>query len=319
VQRSPSTFFESGCQDAIDIGEFLKRQKAKLPHGEWQWWCEDNLDFTGRTARRYMLLFENRDKLQRDTMSIFTLTEAHKIVAKSNGAVPAGTKNPMFRNKLPRTVKLHGGDACTVLRTLPSESINCIITSPPYYQQRDFQAGPQEIGQEKTVEEYISHLVEVFREGRRVLTKDGTCFIVIGDVYRGKNLCLIPQRLALGLQENAWILRQQCIWHKLNPLPENVTDRFTRSYEIILFLVKSPRYYWNRAAAQEEGICPAGQVSTHTFSGITSDDPLIAAQNHCGLPYVTNGFRNKRDVFSTATNRTRMCQRAPTSLVFPRR
>jgi len=178
------------------------------------------------------------------------------------------------------------------------------VTSPPYWGLRDYGVAEQ-IGQEKTLEEYITNLVAIFTEVHRVLRNDGTCFIVIGDSYArtGKNLMLVPQYLGIVLQQNHWIVRQECIWSKKNPLPESVTDRFTKSHETIWFLSKSPKYYWDRTAAQEEALYPAGMIATASLSGKTSDDPFIASQNHHGLAYVTNGKPTKRDVFTTSTNK----------------
>ena len=174
------------------------------------------------------------------------------------------------------TNKIICGDALETLKNFPNESINCCITSPPYYGLRDYHKKEQ-IGREKTVEEYLGRLVAVFREVRRVLKKDGTCFVVIGDSYAGsggkgqymdpkypkgrngqnssitqkmlgyksKDLMGIPWRLALALREDSWYLRSDIIWHKENAMPEACRDRPTRSYEHVFLLSKSPRYYYD--------------------------------------------------------------------------
>ena len=218
------------------------------------------------------------------------------------------------------------------MKGLPDRCVNCIITSPPYYGLRDYQV-PGQLGLEPTRAEYLNNLIAVFHEARRVLRDDGTCFIVIGDSYArscrrhagrnlhhsddpngernlsgptrsdpsipGKNLMLIPSHLGIALQEDNWWVRNEIIWHKKNPTMESVKDRFTRAHETIWFLSKSPSHYWNHAAAQEKGVTPAGKVATHSFSGKTGNDKHVAAQNHHGAAYVTNGKRNKRDVFVT--------------------
>ena len=184
------------------------------------------------------------------------------------------------------------GDALETLKNFPDESINCSITSPPYYVLRDYHKKEQ-IGREKTVEEYLDRLINVFREVRRVLKKDGTCFIVIGDSYAGtsskkeqrdpkypkgrngqnpsitqkvlgyksKDLMGIPWRLAFALREDGWYLRSDIIWHKENAMPEACKDRPTRSYEHIFLLSKSPRYYYDYDSLAE----PMKEVSKKRY------------------------------------------------------
>ena len=189
--------------------------------------------------------------------------------------------------------KIICGDALETLRSFPDESISCCITSPPYYGLRDYKSDGQ-IGREKTVEEYLDRLVAVFREVRRVLKKDGTCFIVIGDSYAGsgggkgqymdpkypkgrngqnssitqkvlgyksKDLMGIPWRLAFALREDGWYLRSDIIWHKENAMPEACKDRPTRSYEHIFLLSKSPRYYYDYDSLAE----PMKEVSKKRY------------------------------------------------------
>ncbi|SFE37310.1 DNA-methyltransferase [Peptostreptococcus sp. D1] len=184
-------------------------------------------------------------------------------------------------------------DALETLKNFPDESINCCITSPPYYGLRDYKSDGQ-IGREATVEEYLDRLVQVFRQVRRVLRKDGTCFIVIGDSYAGsggrkgeymdpkypkgrngqnpsitqkvlgyksKDLMGIPWRLAFALREDGWYLRSDIIWHKENAMPEACRDRPTRSYEHIFLLSKSPKYYYDFDAMAE----PMKEVSKKRY------------------------------------------------------
>jgi DNA modification methylase len=173
-------------------------------------------------------------------------------------------------------------DALAGLRQIESGTVDCCVTSPPYYGLRDYGVGGQ-IGLEKTPEEYIERLVEVFREVRRVLRDDGTLWVNIGDSYAGsgkgqtqtgcadpkntkttgmslptyigtipaKNLIGIPWMLAFALRADGWYLRQDIIWSKPNPMPESVTDRCTKSHEYIFLLSKSPRYYYDAEAISE--------------------------------------------------------------------
>lgn len=179
---------------------------------------------------------------------------------------------------------IYCGDALAVLRKLPSESVHCCVTSPPYWGLRDYGVKGQ-LGLEKTPAEFVERIVEIFREVRRVLRTEGTCWVNLGDTYatRGgggwqgkageradrrhtqqnlkgrsdvgglkpKDLAMIPARVAIALQADGWWIRQEIIWHKRNPMPESVTDRPTRSHEQIYLLTKSLRYFYDADAIKE--------------------------------------------------------------------
>lgn len=184
------------------------------------------------------------------------------------------------------------GEALSVLQSLEGNSVNCCITSPPYYGLRDYGMDGQ-IGLEETPSEYIQKLVAVFREVRRVLKKDGTLWLNMGDSYVGsgkgrnsdgkpckgysvsrdnnnkfggklfiaksleykrKDLMGIPWRLAFALQADGWYLRQDIIWHKPNCMPESVKDRCTKSHEYIFLLSKSDKYYFDHEAIKEPAV-----------------------------------------------------------------
>lgn len=235
--------------------------------------------------------------------------------------------------------KILVGDALERLRELPDESVHTCVTSPPYYNLRDYGAEGQ-IGTEDTVEEYIDRLVAVFREVRRVLRPDGTLWVVIGDSYatksgsqppntrnsyghtakhppRGykcKDLIGVPWQLAFALRADGWYLRQDIIWAKSNGLPESVRDRCTKSHEYIFLLSKQPRYYFDAAAISEPiadssarryGQDLAGQKGSNRQPG--KDAPMKAA-----LPRVS-GRRNKRDVWTVSVS----CYRCAHSAVYP--
>ena len=142
------------------------------------------------------------------------------------------------------------GDAEEQLRALDAHSVHCCVTSPPYFGLRDYGV-PGQIGQEDTPEEYISRLVDAFRQVRRVLRPDGTLWVNIGDSYHDKNLMGIPWLLALALRADGWYLRQDIIWHKPRCIPESVRDRCTRSHEYIFLLTKSTRYFFDAGAIKE--------------------------------------------------------------------
>ena len=172
------------------------------------------------------------------------------------------------------------GNSLEVLKSLPDNSIDCCVTSPPYYALRDYGCDGQ-IGLEETPEKYIESLCDVFSEVRRVLTPQGTLWLNIGDSYNGnkvgntevvknkkvsesndfhkklwsgakpKDLIGIPWMLAFALRSQGWYLRQDIIWHKPNPMPESVTDRCTKSHEYIFLMSKSQKYYFDYEAIQE--------------------------------------------------------------------
>lgn len=174
------------------------------------------------------------------------------------------------------------GDAYNVLSRLPSSSVQCAVTSPPYWGLRDYGIENQ-IGLEAHVQQFLNRLVSVFTEVRRVLKDDGTLWLNIGDGYtsgnrgwrapdkknparamdvrpdtpeglKAKDLLGIPWRLAFALQQDGWYLRSDIIWNKPNAMPESVKDRPTRSHEYIFLLTKSERYYYDHEAIVE----PAG-------------------------------------------------------------
>jgi DNA modification methylase len=119
--------------------------------------------------------------------------------------------------------QLWQGDALEMLRGLPSGSVHCALTSPPFYSLRDYGCEGQ-IGLEANVDEWCANLVAVFRELRRVLRDDGTFWCEVGDGFASKQLVGAPWRLAFALQDDGWILRSEIVWSKDNPMPESVTD-----------------------------------------------------------------------------------------------
>jgi site-specific DNA-methyltransferase (adenine-specific) len=184
------------------------------------------------------------------------------------------------------------GDCIEMMKTLPDKSVNCCVTSPPYFGLRDYGHDGQ-IGLEETPEAFVQKMVEVFSEVKRVLRDDGTLWLNLGDSYVSKptgslgnftgsqhgfggghshqkaslqrpdksgfgipekNLIGIPWRVAFALQADGWYLRQDIIWHKPNPMPESVQDRCTKAHEYIFLLSKSPKYYFNNEAIKEQAI-----------------------------------------------------------------
>ncbi|CQI96069.1 DNA-methyltransferase [Yersinia rohdei] len=146
------------------------------------------------------------------------------------------------------------GDCLDSMRKMADQSVHSCVTSPPYYGLRDYGVEGQ-IGLEDSPEAFIQKLVVVFREVRRVLRDDGTLWINMGDSWgKGKQLNGMPWRFAFALQNDGWILRQDIIWHKSNPMPESVRDRCTKAHEYIFLLSKSKSYYFDHEAIREPSV-----------------------------------------------------------------
>jgi DNA modification methylase len=238
--------------------------------------------------------------------------------------------------------KIICGDAAEALKSLSSESVNMCVTSPPYYGLRDY-GEEKQIGIEQTPDEYIARLIKVFDEVYRVLKKDGTLWLNIGDSYAGsgkgpmtlakggknenvfdmdnriygvpkkwsgikpKDLIGIPWLLAFALRERGWYLRSDVIWHKKNCLPESAKDRPTKCHEYIFLLSKSSKYYFDYKAIQE----PIKEVSRERYKRGRSANSKYAGQQ--GITQVREDFsdfdqhyRRKRDVWEVSTNTYKM-------------
>ena len=144
------------------------------------------------------------------------------------------------------------GDARDRLQEIPDESVDCIVTSPPYFRLRNYRHDAQ-LGLEAHVDMWVDELVGIARELRRCLKSSGSFWLNLGDSYsRGqtfgaaaKSLLLAPERLALALVADGWILRSKVIWAKTNPLPSSTKDRLSCSYEVVYFFTKSPHYFFD--------------------------------------------------------------------------
>jgi len=143
------------------------------------------------------------------------------------------------------------GNCLNLLKTLPDESVDCIVTSPPYYAQRDYNAVEQ-IGSEKTPQQYVDSLSKVFDECFRVLKKEGSLWLNLGDKYLKGSLLGMPWRVAIALQDKGWILRNDVIWHKPNAMPSSVKSRLTTDHEYLFFFTKnSSDYYFDQDSIRE--------------------------------------------------------------------
>jgi site-specific DNA-methyltransferase (adenine-specific) len=143
------------------------------------------------------------------------------------------------------------GDALATLRKLPSEFVDCIVTSPPYFQQRDYAGSKKQVGSEKSPAEYVERLTAIFSESQRVLKSTGTLWLVIGDKYVDNRQLGMPWRLALAMMDAGWMLRADIIWHKPNAMPSSVKTRPTVDHEYVFFFTKTSNYYYNADAIRE--------------------------------------------------------------------
>jgi DNA modification methylase len=216
------------------------------------------------------------------------------------------------------------GDCLEELKRLPDQCVQTCVTSPPYFGLRDYGVDGQ-IGLEETLEAYVLRLVQVFREVRRCLRDDVVLWLNLGDSYsaggRGgggkqdtnkgsinlgawkvagygqKQLLGVPWKVAFALQADGWILRQDIIWHKPNPMPESITDRCTKAHEYIFLLSKAPRYYLDAEALKEPAVMnrwggkkPMNAVNSKgDFRGLLRERDMMPER------------RNKRSVWAVAT------------------
>ena len=146
--------------------------------------------------------------------------------------------------------QFHCGDAAQLAARLPAESVDTVITSPPYYQQRDYGDSGQ-LGLESSPEAYIERLVGVFTALRPSLRREGTAWVVLGDKYVGNQLLGMPWRFALALQQQGWYLRSDCIWHKPNAMPSPVRNRPTIDHEYVFLFSRESSYYYDADAIRE--------------------------------------------------------------------
>lgn len=147
-------------------------------------------------------------------------------------------------------ITFHVGRVIPNLETIPDSYVDTAWTSPPYWKLRDY-GHPDQLGQERTPEEYVANLVEVFRELRRTLSDSGSLWLNLGDTYLKKELLGLPWRVALALQADGWHLRSDIIWEKTNVLPSSVKDRPVTSHEYLFLLTKSFDYFYDREALRE--------------------------------------------------------------------
>ena len=228
------------------------------------------------------------------------------------------------------TVDFLEGDVRKVLKTLPNDHFDCAVTSPPYWGLRDYGV-PGQTGLEPTLAEYIKNMVEVCREIHRVMKPSGTFWLNVGDSYcsighkksgsgygttglaggiaqehhplrrennaksegiKHKDLCMVPNRLAIALQDDGWYVRSEIIWHKPSCMPESVTDRPTQAHEKIWLLTKNPKYYYDFYGVVEH------LRSSPKPRGQKLDDSRGDGPRRNEIWGAENPYRNLRNVWS---------------------
>jgi len=227
------------------------------------------------------------------------------------------------------------------MKQMPDNSIDCVVTSPPYYRIRNYEVDGQ-LGMEDTPDEYVDKLIKIFLEVKRILKPRGTLFVNIDDTYGGsgngswntekekrgkqylkkakgndnylappaktgkyaKSLLCIPFKFAIAMVENGWILRNTIIWEKSNAIPESVKDRFTVDFEYLFFFTKNKKYYFEQ---QLEPIAESTiKRANYGFEGKKGKDGIYSGLTNEGMQKAINdcvakGMRNKRCVWNIAT------------------
>jgi DNA modification methylase len=311
----------SAAEQFIEVGRWLLERKeagkqdGSIPHGEWKPWVKRNLPHRSYTRlAEYMRVAEvMEDPDTKTRISVFlpqgfdaVLNEVRNLKRPSR---PKPKPAPLTEDVTGELLRILVGDCRERLRDLDDDSVDCVITSSPYYKQRIYdipnlvwddnpacdhdwemrtevfrQPTPDpevrysrhlhkmdvakesgrcrrcgawlgQLGLEPTREMYIQHLVQIFREVRRVLKPTGTLWVNLADSFDDGRLQWIPARLAVALDADGWIGRNEIIWQKGEGAPEAVTNRFARNHEPILFFAKGKNYYFDADAVREPAKC----------------------------------------------------------------
>ena len=196
---------------------------------------------------------------------------------------------------------IHVGDALTVLKLMDSGSVDCIVTSPPYFKLRDYGHADQ-IGREDNAEEFVEALRVVFDEARRVLSDTGTLWLNLGDTYcrKTRQRLLVPHRVAMALAADGWLVRDEIVWSKRTTIPTSPRDKTACSHEMLFMFAKQPTYHYDALAIHEP--CErVGQVrpptKTTKFAGTKLKLPQCS-----GKTIVTKPTRAKRSVWELSSD-----------------
>lgn len=321
--------------DATPHGEFEELLAREYPHR------------SGSTLHEYMTLakvFDAADPATKSQLAglfkhgwgpVLCEVRRRKRAKKSQGRNGQPAKGDTKGDAL--SILL--GDCMARMRELPDDSVDCVITSPPYYRCQVFpgattvfgggdrhcvhdwdkqhvvrrhfnnaystvesgtcrKCGAQlvNLGWEDTRAEYIQHMVEVFKEVKRVLKPTGVVSLNIADTYLKKELLLVPHRLAIALQDNGWICRGEQIWHIPNRAPENAKDRFYRNHEHLFMFAKGKNHYFDAAAVREQASSVLKPGETVRFKRQVEFQGTAGTWRSPGI--VPDGMRNPRTVWS---------------------
>lgn len=255
----------------------------------------------------------------------------------------------MLSKKFRKNYQIYNMDVMKGLSKIKDNSIDCVVTSIPYWQLRDYGVEGQ-IGLETTMDKYINNIISVFDEIYRVLKPEGTVFLNAGDTYsngstklvgntnrkgygknqgyesvhintsiKKKSKMMIPQRIAIAMIDKGWILRNDIIWDKLNPMPESVNDRFTNNYENIYFFTKKPKYFFNKLYEKfsEKTLNSFGKSGVVSNNSNNHKDKEKMRNNREWKAVSNEKGRNKRCIWpvSTTTKKFGHCATYPEKLV----
>lgn len=225
------------------------------------------------------------------------------------------------------TAELLEGDAMRILSRLPSRSFQMCLTSPPYWHQRDYGNHSEQLGREKTPEQFVNRLADIFTEVHRLMTPDGTLWVNIDDTYWRKQLAGIPWMLALEMKRRGWLWRAEIVWAKAST-PEAVRDRPTRAHEPVLMFAKRRKYFYDYEAmlephdnpwaldclqkAQEQGVTGRPRNNPFDKDGRYQNGKRGITRAEYGAMMNPNG-KNRRDVWAINTEKFR----GPHSAVMP--
>ena len=203
---------------------------------------------------------------------------------------------------------IYTGDATETLQELPAESVNMVMTSPPYWKLRDYGVDGQ-LGREETAGAFVQNLADVFDEVKRVLRPDGSLWLNLGDTYDDKDLQQIPARVALELQQRGWILRNRVTWAKPNPMPQSVKDRLNDTTEAVFHFVKERDYWYDLDAIREPYAEASRKRMEYGKNGVENDDDNYGHNESGGVNAAVETTReqyhaagkNPGDVFEVTT------------------
>lgn len=194
------------------------------------------------------------------------------------------------------SVTLWHGDALETLRRLPDGSVDCCVTSPPYFGLRDYDGQPGQLGQEAEAEEYVDALVAVMREVARIVANDGTIWLNLGDSYdQRKSLMGVPWDVALRLRDGGLLLRNAVVWSKPNAMPESVTDRLSSRHELMFMFAKKRTYSFDLDPIREPHVSEPGREGANYMRG---QKAMRAVGPNSGA--YSEGGRNPGDVWEIA-------------------